>query len=319
MKALAVNHGVPPGTPVLRKSFRSLARDLHVDQGTIRRRMRKFHEQGILTGWFLGTSPSVTGHSVAHVWLEIGPDSDKRELMGQLLTLEGVERVCSYLGPKLSLILLYREKTDLDASLEGIAKIAGSGKVFHEPGANRKPDLSPPSETDLAIIESLRQDPWKPHEAVARELGMSSRTVKRRIAKLSDSGTIYMLPDIDLKALHGIIPAELVVHYGPSKSHRDGANQRIVSQIRDELVFSDVSESHGYFALNVSNASRVEQIARWVRQQEGVRQAHADVLQEVVLNRTYYKRALGRVEIKEGQRPGRRAVIAARRPPAPAS
>ena len=270
-----------------------------MDQGTIRRRIKNLQKQGILAGWFLGVSPSVTGHRVANVWLETEPHADKRELMEELLTVQGVERVCSYLSPKLSLVLLYKGREDLDASLKRIATLAGSNKVFHEIGATSSPGQAL-TETDLAIVGSLRQDPWKPHATVARELRMSSRTVKRRVTRLSEGGAIYMLPNIDLKAFHGIVPAELVVHY-ESKEQRSAANERIMSQIRDELLFSNISESHGYFALSVSNTSRVEQITRWAKQQTGVREVHSDVLQDVILNRSHYEQERGRIRVEAGR------------------
>jgi DNA-binding Lrp family transcriptional regulator len=50
LKILLVDYGVPPGVPVFRKSFRSMAKVLEVDQATIRRRIKRFQEQRILKG-----------------------------------------------------------------------------------------------------------------------------------------------------------------------------------------------------------------------------------------------------------------------------
>jgi DNA-binding Lrp family transcriptional regulator len=129
----------------------------------------------------------------------------------------------------------------------------------------------------------LKQD-----RLVAKELGLSAKTVKRRIARLSEDGAIYLLPIVDLKALQGIIPMELVVDYS-SPEMRTEASARIRSNLRDELMFSDASKPHGYFALVVSNISRVEQIAKWVQQQKGVKDVHAEALQDVILNRIHYE------------------------------
>jgi hypothetical protein len=116
-----------------------------------------------------------------------------------------------------------------------------------------------------------------------------------------------MLPDIDLKAIRGIVPAELVVYYDSAGNWKI-ANGRIETLIRDELVFSRISKSHGYFALSVANPSRVEQIVRWAKQQTGVREAHAEVLQEVILNRSLYEqrhRPTGMEASKEAPRMAR--------------
>jgi len=46
LKILLANNGVPPGVPVFRKSFRSMAKELRVDQATIRSRMKRFRSRG---------------------------------------------------------------------------------------------------------------------------------------------------------------------------------------------------------------------------------------------------------------------------------
>ena len=71
LKALLVNNGVPPGVPVLRKSFRSIARDLKVDQATVRARMKKFRASQVLRGWTLGINPGTRGLHIGQVWLGV--------------------------------------------------------------------------------------------------------------------------------------------------------------------------------------------------------------------------------------------------------
>jgi DNA-binding Lrp family transcriptional regulator len=285
----------------MRKSFRSMAKDLRVDQGTIRSRMRKFHEQRMLRGWYLGVSPAITGHSVVHAWFEVEDARDKAGLIEELLSLPGVERVCNYLGPRASLVLLYKSEKNLEASLERISKLVRPARLFHERGALPAgyPNLT---ETDRAIIGSLQEDPWKPYSVVAKELGLSAKTVKRRVTRLTEAGAIYALPDVDLKVIHGIIPAELVVSYCQS-DRRAEVNERIASYIRDCQVFSQISESHGYFALMVPNVSMVEAIESRVRQLSGLSSVHSAVLQDVVLNSVHYRskhHAVGR-EAKRAQ------------------
>ncbi len=287
LKTLMVNNGVPPGNPVLRKSLRSIARELKVDQGTVRSRMKKFQETGVLKGWYLGVSPGVTDHYVASAWFIIDDQSAKTELAERLLSLPNVERVCNYLGPKISLVLLYKKGTSPDPLLKTIEKLAGPDRVLYKREIVQV--LSQPlKQMDSEIIGCLRKDPWKPHSSIAKELGLSARTVKRRVTRLSEDGTIYSLPIINLKAFEGVIPMELIVGYEPLDS-RHAVNKRIKSHIGDALVFSDTSGPYGYFAIVVPNIANVEKIANWVTQQNGVKDVHSDALQEVYLNQTHYE------------------------------
>jgi len=286
LKSLLLNNGVPPGIPVLRRSFRGFAKELGVDQGTVRKRMKLFQESHVLKGWYLGVSPGITGHNVVHAWFEVKTDSEKTRLIERLLTVKHVERVCNYLGPKISLVLLLRKGANPDSATKLVESEAGPLAILHKQGLVTVAAYLA-KQTDLAIIECLRRDPWKPYSGVAEEIGVSSRTVKRKVSRLSEDGAIYMLPIIDLKALQGIIPVELVVDYASPES-KTIANSRIMSHLREGLVFFDTRGSYGYFALVVTNVSQVEQIARWAKQQQGVGDVHTDVLQDVLLNRSHY-------------------------------
>jgi DNA-binding Lrp family transcriptional regulator len=304
LKELLVNNGMPPGTRVFRKSFRSMAKDLGIDQGTIRSRIKKFQEQHVLRGWYLGSSPGITGQSVIHAWLRVEPESSKEDVIEKLLSVEDIERVCNYFGPKVSLILLHKNTSSPDAALERLGSLTGLRKSVHQQAAIRVPPYEI-KETDAALIGVLRRGPWMPDSVVAMEVGISAKTVKRRVTRLTEDGAIYMLPIIDLKALQGIIPMELVVDYASIES-RPEVNELIVSRVKENLVFSNYTGAYGYFALAVPNISQVELITRWVKQLKGVRDAHSEALQDVLLNRKHYEswRGLVKLERKGEQVPG---------------
>ncbi|MGA2664130.1 MAG: Lrp/AsnC family transcriptional regulator [Nitrososphaerales archaeon] len=301
LKELLVNNGVPPGTRVLRKSFRSMAKDLGVDQGTIRSRIKKFQEQGVLRGWYLGNSPGITGQSVIYAWLRVEPEAGKEEVIEKLLSVENIERVCNYFGPKVSLILLHKNESNPDSALERLASLTGLGESVHLQAAVRVPPYEI-KRTDAALIDVLRRDPWIPDSVAAKAVGISAKSVKRRVTGLSEDGVIYTLPIIDLKALQGIIPMELAVDYASLESRAE-VNGLIVSRVRENLVFSNYTGPYGYFALAVPNISQVELITRWVRRLKGVRDARSDALQDVVLNRKHYESRRELVKLEpEGKR-----------------
>jgi len=283
---MLVNNGVPPGVPVLRKSFRSMARDLKVDQATVRARMKKFRANHVLRGWTLGVNPGIRGQRVGQVWLGV-KETEKSDVTGALLSANEVERVCNYFGPLLSFVYLFEERADPDQITERLLR-----KLRHRITVLREGVIPVPrldlKDTDESIVRSLGSDPWKPYLKVAEEVRTSSKTVARRVARLSEQGAIYMLPVVDLKALGGIIPAELVVEYSSSGSKKI-ANEQIAGHIGGNLVFSDVSGPYGYFALLVENLSQLERIADWSRKVAGVMGARVAALQDVILSPKYYQ------------------------------
>jgi DNA-binding Lrp family transcriptional regulator len=287
LKVLLVNNGVPPGNPVLRRSFRSMAKDLGVDQGTVRKRMKRLQEQGVIRGWYLGVSPGLTGHDVVHAWVEVENEDAKGDLVARLLQVPDIERACSYLGPKVSVVLFSKKGTDPDAKQEHLAKLVGRLGVLHRQGVVPI-GVRTLRQTDAAIVAALCRNPWRSFAGTAEEIGVSERTIKRRVTRLSEEGAIYMLPIVDLKALQGIVPVELRVDYS-SKESRALVNSQVASHVKDGLLFSDSSGPFGYFALMVPNVSKVEETERWVRGLKGVAKARAEVLQDVILNRKHYE------------------------------
>ena len=85
------------------------------------------------------------------------------------------------------------------------------------------------------------------HE-IARELNPSSITIKRRLAKMNQSGAFYPMVDIDPKAVEGGMLGHLVVFYDlPDSRHR--VNERISQYLGDQIAFADTYDAaHGFFA-----------------------------------------------------------------------
>ena len=248
--------------------------------------MRKLQERRVLKGWYLGVSPGLTGHDLGSVWLRT-EESEKAGVIEDLLSATEVERVCSYFGPKLSFLFYIEKKADPATATKRLkASIRSNVILFREGVVSIPPyDIGP---TDLSIIGILQEDPWKPYPNVAEEVRVSTKTLARRVARLSENGAIYMLPDIDLKALQGVIPVELVVEY-ESQRVKASANRLLATHIEQELIFSDTSGPVGYFALVVPNLSQMEHLTSWASRQEGVKDARVDALQDVVLNRNHYE------------------------------
>lgn len=265
-----------------------MAKDLGVDQATVRARMKKFQEQGVLKGWSLGINPGNNGQGVGQVWLGVRRESDKAHAIRALLSSDEVERVCSYFGPTLSFVFLIDEGAEPEPIVERLLGLAGPAASLLRKGVIPVPRRVL-RDTDTSIIRSLWKNPWKSYLRVAREVKASSKTVARRVSKMAEEGAIYMLPVVDLKALQGIIPAELVVEYSSIES-KEAANAQIVARIGRYLVFSGITGMYGYFALFVENLSKLEQLGEWCRRQEGVGGIHVSALQDVILNPSHYSK-----------------------------
>lgn len=273
--------GGDAASPSIRRPFRAMADRLGVDENTVRNRIERLRRSGFLKGWWVAVNPSLVGMKVAQVWLDVPSVSTKATALQKISLVGGVGLILDYFGTALSLLLFYEEEPALRTSLELISRIADSAGVdwAEVPFPKSEAILTP---RDWKIVLSLQKNPWKPFADVAHELGVSSVTVKRRLARMNRSKALYLLADLDPKAAEGSLLAHLHVFYDAPGS-KSAVTQSISGELGDEVAFAELDDaSHGFYALMLTHISRVREILTWVEGQEGVKRARLDVLQDMI-------------------------------------
>jgi DNA-binding Lrp family transcriptional regulator len=210
-----------PGSPIrpeIKLSYRALANRLGVSEGTIRTRVGRLEEPGFIQGYAVHPHPSLIDVEVYAVSCEVSSPS-KQSVVDTLKLVEGVYVMVDYHGPFIGLVLLSPSQNFLKRKVELISKLSGSGKAY----PTRIP--FPPcryslSQLDWRIILSLQRDVKKSYQRVAREIDVSTRTVKRRITSLIRAGAVFLLPSADEAALKGTLRADLWVEW-PREGKRE--------------------------------------------------------------------------------------------------
>ncbi|MBI3022911.1 MAG: AsnC family transcriptional regulator [Thaumarchaeota archaeon] len=135
------------------------------------------------------------------------------------------------------------------------------------------------SKTDWEIVRSMRKDPRNSYAAVAKELHLSTKTVKRRLAKMIDGKAVFAVWASNPKVFEGAILADLRVLYDNSEP-RGELVQKIISQLDDYLYFVGLWDVLSVFLLIVPNVSKMQELVMWAKQQQGVKNARIDIQQE---------------------------------------
>ena len=290
LKELIRNNVMPFPSPALRKSFRNIGKNLQIDQGTVRNRIRKFEQNGLINGFYLAVNPSLFGLKLGALFFDVRPQFEKENLKRTLSTIDKVLLVCDYLGPKLSTVFCYSGEEDLKKITRQITRMANSEDVI----CQDKPFL-PCNELKLTpldwkIINALQNgDPWKKSfSSIARETRLSTKTVKNRIQRLVEEGAIYLLVSLNLGSFEGFVPADLNVVY-ESPEYRDKVIVLVREYLGDMLVFADIEDKqHGYFALAVPTIARIRAIENWVKSCKGIRNARVEVLHDILSISRFY-------------------------------
>lgn len=265
----------------VRKPLSSVARRLRVDENTVKNRVEKLRRSGFLKGWWVGVNPSLVGQRMAQVWLDLGSSSTKGAVIQKLTLIPGVAVIKDLFGPSLCIVLFYESEKTLKNTSELISSIAGSRRVtlIDQPFPTCEIAFS---KDDLRIVRTLQKEPQKPYTDVAKELDLSSRTVKRRIRRLAEGKALYLIAELNPRFLSGGIVCGLLVSHDESGS-KSLSERKILSHLGDQLLFADLDDPHhGYFALIIENVATAQETLNWALAQEGVSEARIDIVQEVI-------------------------------------
>ncbi len=132
LRELVKNNVMPFPSPALRKSFRTIGKNLHVDQGTVSNRIKRFKQNGLLKEFYLGINPSLFGLKIGALFFDVRPQSEKENLKRKISTMDGVLLVCDYLGPKLGTVFCYKNEEDLKKTTRQITRLANSEDVIYQ-------------------------------------------------------------------------------------------------------------------------------------------------------------------------------------------
>jgi DNA-binding Lrp family transcriptional regulator len=278
----------------VRKSLSSIARKLRVDENTVKNRIERLRRSGFLRGWWVGINPNLVGQKMAQIWFDVKNSSEKQEVIKKISLIPGVAVIKNHFGSSLCIALYYEGERTLKKTTELISSIAGSGSTtcVNEPFPNCTITLS---SDDLRIITSLQKDPLKPYTDVAKELGLSTKTVRRRVIRLTEGDALYLVAELDPKFLSGGIVCGLLISYDDPKHNH--VAEEIISYLGDQLMFANLDDPHhGYFAFIITNIAMAQQILNWALAQEGVSNGRIDIVQEVMSLYGVYEEQLEKLQ-----------------------
>ena len=208
-RALLTDNAVAPASNDIRTSLREIARRLQADDMTVRNRFRKLQAAGLFSAWRLVINPRIFGLHMKSVCVDAHPETKKEEILRDLRAVPGVVVIANQFGPAIELLVLHADETALSRTVGQISRIVRDD----DPVVLRMPLPEPMTHTlsdvDWAILRSLEPDARKSYLLVARELGLSSRTVKTRLRRLVDGRMAMAWPDLNAGSVHGMIPFEL--------------------------------------------------------------------------------------------------------------
>jgi DNA-binding Lrp family transcriptional regulator len=280
VRELSQSHTVWPARPGLIASYRQIARALGVSPGTVRTRVGRLIRSRFLNGITVYANPNLLGLMGGSYAVEVSPSLRKSEVMDRIAQIEGVVFFENFRGDLLGIGLTYEDEGVLEQKLSRIDEVARSNRgmftrMTHPPCTAR---LTQP---EWKLVSRLMAGSFHTYAHLAGDLGISVRTLKRRLARLDRSGAVLTFPKMDFRALAGGVATDLLVSFDdqPSKAEAQAKVQRLVE---DWMIFAGVGETFEFYRLILPNVSRATELADQVGRLPGVRYVRVEFVDALV-------------------------------------
>jgi DNA-binding Lrp family transcriptional regulator len=258
------------------KSYVEIAAKLGVDEETVRNRVKHLSDSGFLLGYRLVPNPNLFGRTFASLRIEFKDRESKQAAIPLLSKVEGVMNIGSTYDKSVLVTLFADEDQDFSKLLIALGV---EGEISPVPGLGLRTTNFRMTGLDWEIVSLLLRDAERKLDEIAKQLKVSTRTVKRRLNMMMKENAIFTMPMVDLRKTEGISYQLRVVSEQGKKSE---VEKSVVAKIGDVVFRASDSQNGSVFGFTGANVAQGNDILEWVKQQPGVRSVTMTITERVV-------------------------------------
>ena len=281
--------------PDIKRLYGRMAKKLALDEDTVRKRVERLESTGVIRGWQLVVNPDALALRTYALRMVIDPQIRVDEAVRRIRLVNGTFSIGRDTDNAFSMSVVCENEQAFRKRVELICELTRGKELGAYLVPQRRTEVEP-TPVDWQIIRMLRPDPLVPYSRVAGRLGLSSKTVQRRIARLVRANVISFVIDVDFSRMEGALSASLIAHYADGR-FQDEVEKGIFTKFEDYLLrVGWTSPSQSFFEFVVPNVHVAQEIADWTRDQRGVSgvkvnlnynrlRFHGEVLDEIMASR----------------------------------
>ncbi len=270
----------------VRISYADIARRLGIDEETVRLRVKRAQERGFLPTLRLMVNPHLLDCEAVSLELDVGREEAKAKVISQIRLVDGVTDILDYRGTGLQVTLYSPEGEMQSRKIQLLESLCGSPRSALWTSRFPRPTMRMRT-IDWRILDALREDARRDLAEVAASLGVSVRTVQRRLAAMKEGKAVYLAGTPNVPAVAGIVCC-FVVHCPdpPKKRTVDGV---IHSTLRRVGAADTSSQDYSAFGMPCENLTAADQILGKLNGLDGVEDASMHILREFVVSQDWLR------------------------------
>jgi DNA-binding Lrp family transcriptional regulator len=283
LRALISEGAVAPSNPGVNSSLRAIAERLGADDMTVSYRYKKLQESGCMSVWSLLVNPAFFGYQVANVLVDVSPESGKADMIRKLKLIHEITGIVNFYGRGLRVFMIYNSDESRSRTIELLSRITNAEQVVLSRMIMPSSRSKQLTETDLAIIRALSKNARKPTVSLAKELGLSTKTVRHHVDRLREENTIFPFPILNIESVPGLIPIYMSFAYS-NQSAKASVDQSILSHYDANYITGGFADRDtGQIVLNISTMAEVQNVLAWAKSQPGISNPRVDIPTETLM------------------------------------
>jgi DNA-binding Lrp family transcriptional regulator len=263
----------------LRPTYTDIANKLGVDEETVRIRVRRAERAGTIRRWQVEINPHILGCEATSVLLDVTNLGSKSAIISQIRLVDQVVMVVDFYDSPLRVDFYHENDRERDRRVDLIKSICGD----KNPVCWQR--VSPTSivklkRTDWQILKSLRRDSMQGNAAIAKEIGVSARTVKRRISYMTEERAIFSHTLGDVSRVPGMAYFFLV--HSEDEKKKTEIDTEIHSRLENAIFADTRNKQFSIYAAAFRNMGEANEMYRWIRSLDGAEKTRMHVMREII-------------------------------------
>lgn len=262
-----------------RESYSAIGRRMGVDAETVRVALNRAKKKGMIQKWRLFLNPELIDQKIGTMQLEVGDVEMKSQIVSRIQLLDGVVHIIDFHGPSLRIIFYFEDESSLRRKLDLIKSISGNHGEIRYWISHLPPVGMKLGNLDWKILKQIMHDPKRDAAEVADEIGVSKRTVNRRLKRMNGSNIAFLAPVRDIKKWRGTVCSFLVF---ATERGRTGIQDLLRTRTIKVEFALDLSKEASILTLAVGNPSEANEFLTELKNIGGVRQVKMGLVNDYV-------------------------------------
>ncbi len=252
-----------------------IATRLGVSRARVSGRLSTWRELGFVARYDVWPNPLLFGLSGFAFEVRVAHRADKPEVIERIGLVPGAIGGIDYLGDWITVTFALPAEEDPRRAMALLRSLAGVAEVENTASWNSVDSPRALSPLELRVVRALRRFPTDSLTAIARHVGVSTRTITARYGRLLDEHAAWFIPVFDFRSLAEPV-VTLAIEFA-TPGDRAGFPRALTRAFPNSLEFLRqpfgpvLPDLVGSFFVVADSAARVDEIERWVHRYPGVK------------------------------------------------